>query len=708
MTAATQSPFELVLSKLQRIRAVAGKDKERRASCPGPRHERGDQNPSLSVSVGNDGAVLLKCHSQGCTAKEIVEAIGLELKDLFPHQAGNGHGKPTPAKGKAYPTAEDAIAYIGRGIALNHPGSMLAGQWDYHDAAGNVCFIVARWNLPGDAGKEFRPFHLAADGWRVGDPPGKLPLFGLPELLAADPSIPVYVVEGEGKARLLRSFGLLATCSAHGAKSAAKTDWTPLRGRTVIILPDADGPGKNYATVVSGILRGINAIVRIVNLPGLEPGSGDDVKEFVENRRGDGKEDEAIRAEIEALAAAAPEERQDATNDEQKTEPSPVSRYKCDLINSAAFAAGNYRPRWLVRRLFVEGMPGIIGGPRKALKTSLLIDLAVSLATGTPFLGEFQVYEAMRVAVLSGESGEHTLQETALRVCAAKGIDLAAADVLWGFRLPQLSCQAELKELQRALDESKARVLLFDPLYLALLSGANADGSSASNLFTMGPLLSAIAQACLAVGCTPLLVHHARKNIAGDRALDPLELEDLSFAGIQEFARQWLLINRRRKYSPGTGEHRLWLSAGGSIGSGGLWSVDVDEGILDDDFAGRKWEVRVSTATESREADAREDEKRKTYAQQERERAEDAKLLSALDKADPERKGYGYTRLRELAGIGGEQMGRIVARLTLAGIIEEIPGFTVDTGGGGKRPARGLRRPPIGPHQSTPSVYHPD
>ena len=57
--------------------------------------------------------------------------------------------------------------------------------------------------------------------------------------------------------------------------------------------------------------------------------------------------------------------------------------------------------------------------PQGKLKTSLIVDLAISIGTGKPFLGEFAGDNAMRVAVLSGEGGG-AAQETAARLCSKR------------------------------------------------------------------------------------------------------------------------------------------------------------------------------------------------------------------------------------------------------------------------------------------------
>ena len=94
------------------------------------------------------------------------------------------------------------------------------------------------------------------------------------------------------------------------------------------------------------------------------------------------------------------------------------------LMDSQTFASTNFRQHYLVKSVLVEGQPCIIGGPKKCLKTGTLVDLAVSLGTGTPFLSnpDFAVPERVRTCVLSGESGACTLKETAQRICGSEPV----------------------------------------------------------------------------------------------------------------------------------------------------------------------------------------------------------------------------------------------------------------------------------------------
>src|SRR5450755_4177855 len=55
-----------------------------------PAHE--DRKPSLSVSEGDDGRVLIHCQA-GCRTEDVLAAVGLTMRDLMPDQTavlGNG------------------------------------------------------------------------------------------------------------------------------------------------------------------------------------------------------------------------------------------------------------------------------------------------------------------------------------------------------------------------------------------------------------------------------------------------------------------------------------------------------------------------------------------------------------------------------------------------------------------------------------------
>lgn len=264
------------------------------------------------------------------------------------------------------------------------------------------------------------------------------------------------------------------------------------------------------------------------------------------------------------------------------------------LIDSQEFNELKCDLEWLVEGILVKGEPGVIGGPKKTLKTSLMVDMAISLGTGSPFLGKFAIPKSVPVAVFSGESSKGSLQDTARRVARNKGVALDRhCHVHWESDLPRLLDPGDRRALRETLRDAKIKVVFLDPLYLCLRGGKQS--VSASNLYEVGPALRQVARACLAAGATPVLLHHATKT-AGKTAdgEKPLDLDGLAFAGIGEFVRQWVLLNRTEEYDVGSGRHRLLMSAGGSAGHSDCWRVDVDEGLLKADFGGRKWHVTIS------------------------------------------------------------------------------------------------------------------
>ncbi|MBN9520465.1 hypothetical protein J0H58_18380 [bacterium] len=57
-----------------------------------------------------------------------------------------------------------------------------------------------------------------------------------------------------------------------------------------------------------------------------------------------------------------------------------------------------------------------------------------------------------------------------------------------------------------------------------------------------------------------------------------MELQHLVYSGLEQFARQFLLVNRQQTYRS-DGVHDIWLRAGCSAGYGGLRGVHIAEGL---------------------------------------------------------------------------------------------------------------------------------
>lgn len=90
-----------LISLLDKVKST-GKSRWQ-ARCPA----HPDKGPSLSIREMDDGRVLVHCFA-GCSVHEIVQAVGLELSDLFPpRESGNAKGERRPF------AAADALRAVG-------------------------------------------------------------------------------------------------------------------------------------------------------------------------------------------------------------------------------------------------------------------------------------------------------------------------------------------------------------------------------------------------------------------------------------------------------------------------------------------------------------------------------------------------------------------------------------------------------------------
>ncbi len=259
------------------------------------------------------------------------------------------------------------------------------GKWDYEDSFGNLIACVYRYDTT--EGKQFRPWDVKAKQHKAPEP---RPLYNQVGIARADR---VVLVEGEKCAKALIDLGICATTAMHGANAPVdKTDWSPLLSKHVLIWPDHDKPGKDYAERVINKLKTLNGIASLALLatPEEKPQSWDAADAVQENLD--------IAAFLEAYAQSINlpldlplESHPSHTIERPEVQPSNNVELNVDL---PAFTVGellddcNPLPEDLVApRLLTPGGLLVFGGAPKVGKTDLLLSWLAHLAAGLPFLG---------------------------------------------------------------------------------------------------------------------------------------------------------------------------------------------------------------------------------------------------------------------------------------------------------------------------------
>jgi len=88
------------------------------------------------------------------------------------------------------------------------------------------------------------------------------------------------------------------------------------------------------------------------------------------------------------------------------------------------------KPSWLVESIWSDRAHGVLAGEAKTFKSFIASDLAVSIASGTPFLDHFQIPRTGHVIYIQEENDEGEVQDRFMRIASSRGLlgDVATYD----------------------------------------------------------------------------------------------------------------------------------------------------------------------------------------------------------------------------------------------------------------------------------------
>jgi hypothetical protein len=382
------------------------------ASCPVPSHGKGngDKNPSLSIDINDEGKPLFHCHG-GCSQEDVFHTI--RALNLLPELLE----RPDPlANIKPIPKVE------------------FQQEWIYTDEDRQPVFVKQRLRV-GETGKTYRLYKIDEHGRKqssLGD--ARIVPYNLPALLDAKTAgRNIFLVEGEKAADAIKSIGMIASTAHTGAGSwpAAITEY--FAGAQVIILPDNDVPGWQYAHKAAEAILPIVKSLKVVDL-GLQ-GQGDDAYEFVESHDPNmmiGSSRDKLVALVKAASIITsldqltmPERLNPITKSSTQNE--EMCTDQLDHVQKTAEIEHEFAPelaappkpakhiaiehwdsiqdepvKWLIHSVIPVGAFTALYGPPGSFKSFIALDIAEAIATGRTWMGN-EVTESGAVLYIAGE-----------------------------------------------------------------------------------------------------------------------------------------------------------------------------------------------------------------------------------------------------------------------------------------------------------------
>jgi hypothetical protein len=197
-----------------------------------------------------------------------------------------------------------------------------------------------------------------------------------------------------------------------------------------------------------------------------------------------------------------------APSQEDSDPPSSESDLSLTVVKAAALEAPSDRQPWLIEGLWTAEAVGVIGGQPKAGKTTLALDMAVSVASASPCLGNFPVHTPGPVLLYAAEESAATLRCRLQTITGLRGLDFDRLDVRVivtnSLRLDRSDDQARL---DATVTFHRPALLILDPLIRIHMADENASGDIAALL----GYLRALQRKC---NTAIALVHHVRKQVS--------------------------------------------------------------------------------------------------------------------------------------------------------------------------------------------------
>lgn len=177
-----------------------------------------------------------------------------------------------------------------------------------------------------------------------------------------------------------------------------------------------------------------------------------------------------------------------------------------EVLRAADIALSPEGARWLVRDVWARAAVGIVGGAPKCCKSWLGLDLAISVASGTPCLDRFEVEHKGPALVYLAEDALPTVRARIEALCRHRGLDIATLDLhVIAAPVLRLDLEVDQQRLRDALSELNPHILVLDPLVRL----HRLDENSASDI---SRLLGFLRELQRAFDLAVVLVHHASKK----------------------------------------------------------------------------------------------------------------------------------------------------------------------------------------------------